>query len=153
MGPRSAKGSWPPPGCKAPRLALASARLTPQQRAAASADYVLQDILTLLDEQGPRGDAETAERAAAAIGVSRTTLWRHLKRAGIAWGKFIDEWRHEVGEATSDGFRSVSQATVAERIGLRSAARLRALFVRWTGRLPTGRLPRRVPRSLFAGVC
>ncbi|MDO9474102.1 MAG: AraC family transcriptional regulator [Caulobacter sp.] len=78
------------------------------------------------------------DRAAAALGMSRQTLYRRLKAAGLGYEALVDDLRRRMALHYLDG-KKVSVSETAYLVGFSDPASFSRAFKRWTGASPRGR--------------
>lgn len=78
----------------------------------------------------------TVEAVAAAMGMSRQTLYRRLKAEGVTFAEVFDELRCRMA-ADYLAARKVSVNETAYLVGFSEASSFVRAFRRWTGRTPT----------------
>jgi AraC-like DNA-binding protein len=84
------------------------------------------------------GGGATIQAVAAALGVSRQTLYRRLKLEGVTFEQVLDQLRHQLAlRYLRGGDVSISEA--AYRVGFADRAAFSHAFKRWTGTSPRGR--------------
>ncbi|HEY5288828.1 MAG TPA: AraC family transcriptional regulator [Caulobacteraceae bacterium] len=83
-----------------------------------------------------KGEARM-ESIAAAMGVSRQTLFRRLKAEGVTFERVLDELRHKLALDYLAG-RKVSVNETAYLVGFSEPAAFSRAFKRWTGQSPRG---------------
>jgi AraC-like DNA-binding protein len=76
------------------------------------------------------------ERIAAAMGVSRQTLYRRLRQEGVTFGRLLDALRHRLA-LDYLGAGKVSINEVAYLVGFSDPAAFSRAFKRWTGSSPS----------------
>ncbi len=126
------------------RLLPAGVQLTYAQRLASGHAEKLLD--RLMDEATFRGRvASEIERAirrgkatinmvSSQLGMSRQTLYRHLKREGLTYQELHDEIRCRIAVNDLGSGRPIAQ--VAHQLGFSDRAAFSRAFRRWTGRSP-----------------
>jgi AraC-like DNA-binding protein len=93
------------------------------------------------------GGGATIRAVAAALGMSRQTLYRRLKLEGTTFEQVLDALRHELALRTLDDGK-VSIEDAAWRTGFADRAAFSRAFKRWTGVSPKGfGAPARVARA------
>ena len=81
------------------------------------------------------------ELVASAMGLSRQTLFRHLRKEGTTFEQVLDEQRRELAiHFVSDNKLAVSD--IAERLGFSDATAFSRAFKRWTGSSPRAARPK-----------
>jgi AraC-like DNA-binding protein len=93
-------------------------------------------VESLLVPMLPGGGA-TIHAVAAALGVSRQTLYRRLKLEGVTFEKVLDDLRHALALRYLKG-GEVSIEEAAYRVGFADRAAFSHAFKRWTGVSPKG---------------
>lgn len=81
------------------------------------------------------------QRVAREMGVSRPTLYRHLKSEGVSFETLLDDLRHRMARHYLEG-KKVSVAEAAYLTGFSDAGAFSRAFKRWTGRRPGRRAGR-----------
>lgn len=81
------------------------------------------------------------QRIASMMGVSRPTLYRHLRIEGTSFDRLLDDLRRRMAQHYLDG-RKVSVAETAYLTGFSDPAAFSRAFKRWTGRRPGRRSAR-----------
>jgi AraC-like DNA-binding protein len=75
------------------------------------------------------------QRIARSMGVSRPTLYRHLKAEGISFDSLLDDLRHRMARHYLEG-KKVSIAEAAYLTGFSDAGAFSRAYKRWTGNRP-----------------
>jgi len=75
------------------------------------------------------------DQVARSLGMSRTTLYRHLKEDGITFAQILDELRRRIAMDYLSG-RKASIKETAYLVGFSEASSFNRAFKRWTGMTP-----------------
>jgi AraC-like DNA-binding protein len=94
-------------------------------------------VESLLVPMLPGGGA-TIHAVAAALGISRQTLYRRLKLEDVTFEQVLDDLRHQLALRYLKG-GGVSIEEAAYRVGFADRAAFSHAFKRWTGVSPKGR--------------
>lgn len=78
------------------------------------------------------------ESVAAALGMSRQTLYRRLKASGVSYEALVDDLRRRMSMHYLNG-KKVSVSETAYLVGFSDPASFSRAFRRWTGSSPRGR--------------